>query len=61
MTRNEAARVLHAEPSLSQGFGKIAELPDNRKARADNGQRQPEAYGARCDAQCQPDRLPLFR
>ena len=47
MSGNEAARVLHAEPSLGHGFGKIAELPDNRKARADAA---PAAAPGRCRA-----------
>src|SRR5438270_1773166 len=34
MPGNEAARVLHTEPSLGHGLSKIAELSDNRKPRA---------------------------
>ena len=40
MSGNKAARILHAEPALSRGFGKIAELLDNRKACAEEHQRQ---------------------
>src|SRR5258708_1214090 len=39
MPRNEAARVLHAEPSFGHGLRKIAELLDNRKSRAHQNQR----------------------
>jgi len=40
MSRNKAARVLHAEPSFRDRFRKIAELFNNRKCRADQHQRQ---------------------
>src|SRR6516164_6549738 len=51
MAGNETTRVLHAESALSQGFGKIAELLDNRKARTEEHQRQgrrnPKPYRSR--------------
>jgi len=40
MTGNETARIFHAEPALSQGLGKIAELLDKRKARTGEHERQ---------------------
>ena len=51
MAGNETTRVFHAEPALSQGLGKIAELLDNRKARTEEHERQrrrsPEPYRGR--------------
>src|SRR5271166_7149704 len=40
MAGNKTARVFHAEPALSQRFGKIAELRHNRKSCTDEHERQ---------------------